>query len=75
MPARKYSLSLDRIAALERPVRQGVRLPTTPPGAGLPPKVVRYLRDFNSHKQGRNKQHSWRLPGYRILSQEDLLRR
>ena len=75
MPARKYPLSLDRIAVLERTAHKGVRVPTTPPGSGLPPKVVRYLRDFRLHKQGRNKDISWRVPGYRILSQMGLLRR
>jgi hypothetical protein len=75
MPARKYPLSLDRIAVLERTAPKGVRVPTTPPGTGLPPKVVRYLRDFRLHKQGRNKDISWRVPGYRILSRVELLRR
>ena len=75
MPARKYSFSLERIAALQGPVRKGVRLPTTPPGAGLPPKVVRYLRDFSRHKQSRDQDATWHLPGYQILSRRDLLRR
>jgi hypothetical protein len=75
MPARNYPFSFDRFAALERPPRKGVRLPNSPPGNGLPPRVVRYLRDFSSLKKGRNKDITWRLQGYEILSRLDLLRR
>ena len=75
MPARKYPFSLERFADLERPVRKGVRIPNTPPGTGLPPRVVRYLRDFSAHKRGKNKNITWRVPGYGILSRLDLLRR
>ena len=75
MPARKYLLTLERFAALEPTLRKGVRVPNTPPGSGLPPRVVRYLRDFGAHKRGSNRDSTWRLPGYRILSRLDLLRR
>jgi hypothetical protein len=75
MPARKYTFSLDKFATLERPLRKGVRLPDTPPGTGLPPKVVRYLRDFGSRKHSKTKDITWNVPGYGILSRLDLLRR
>lgn len=75
MPARHYPYNLDRFADLRVPLRKGVRIPVTPPGAGLPPRVVRYLRDFGSHKQGGTKEIRWRIPGYQILSRQDLLRR
>jgi hypothetical protein len=75
MPARKYPSNLERIAALESALRKGVRIPNTPPGAGLPPKVVRYLRDFSALKRDRNRDIKWSVPGYRVLSRLDLLRR
>jgi hypothetical protein len=75
MPARKYLLTLERFAALEPPLRKGVRVPNTPPGSGLPPRVVRYLRDFGALKRGSNRDSTWRLPGYGVLSRLDQLRR
>jgi hypothetical protein len=75
MPARKYPSNLERIADLEGTLRKGVRIPNTPPGTGLPPRLIRYLRDFGTLKRGRNRDIKWNVPGYRALSRLDLLRR
>ncbi len=75
MPARRYPLSLDKFATLEAPFPKGVRVPKTPPGAGLPPRVVRYLRDFAAQKNASEKEITWRVPGYGILSRRDILLR
>jgi hypothetical protein len=76
MSARKYTLGLNSIAGLNAIRTAGARLPKTPAGHGLPPKLVRTLANYRNFKQGRYMKGScWRLPGYEVLSRDDLLRR
>jgi hypothetical protein len=76
MSARKYTLGLNNIAGLNAIQTTCARLPRTPAGHGLPPKLVRMLANYRNFKQGRYMTGvRWQLPGYEILSRDDLLRR
>jgi hypothetical protein len=75
MSARIYRLGLKRIAGLNAIRTTGARLPQTSPAYGLPPKLVRTLANYRNFKHGRYMTAiQWRLPGYEVLSRDELLR-
>jgi hypothetical protein len=76
MSARHYRLGMKAIGKLTAIRSTGARLPQLPPAHGLPPKLVQMLANYRHFKHGRYMTGiQWRLPGYEVLSRDDLLRR